>query len=139
MFLYWVEVTTPSFFRFLMPERIWQNVLLIAVKEILHLWQQDVLIHHTEHRKMKGMFKLWRQVVLIQHTEDRSKSLILIIEDRQDILIQHTEDKSKLLILIVEDQQDNYSSRDKGTRKWKECCIYGNNVVINKIHINDDN
>jgi hypothetical protein len=59
------------------------------MKEMLHLWQQDVLIHHTEYRKMKGMLKLWRQVELIQHTEDRSKLLILIVEDQQDKLILH--------------------------------------------------
>jgi hypothetical protein len=42
---------------------------------MLHLWQQDILIHHTECKKIKGMLKLWQQVVLIQHTEDRSKLL----------------------------------------------------------------
>ncbi len=57
------------------------------MKRMLKLWQQDVLIHHTERRKMKGMLKLWQQVVLIQHTEDRSKLLILIVEDGQDKLI----------------------------------------------------
>ena len=62
---------------------------------------------HTEHRKMKRMLKLWQQVVLIQHTEDRSKLLILIIEDQQDKLIQHTEDRSKLLIQIKEDWQES--------------------------------
>jgi hypothetical protein len=35
-------------------------------------------------RKMKEMIKLWQQVVLIQHTEDRSKSLIKIEEDWQE-------------------------------------------------------
>jgi hypothetical protein len=35
------------------------------MKGMLHLWQQDVLIHHTECRKMKGMLKLWQQVILI--------------------------------------------------------------------------
>jgi hypothetical protein len=38
-------------------------------------------LDHTEHRKMKGMIKLWQQVVLIHHTEDRSESLIQIVED----------------------------------------------------------
>jgi hypothetical protein len=57
------------------------------MKGMLHLWQQDVLIYHTERRKMRGMLKLWQQVVLIQHTEDRSKLLILIIEDHEDKLI----------------------------------------------------
>ncbi len=33
---------------------------------------------------MKGMLKLWQQVVLIQHTEDRSKLLIQIKEDWQE-------------------------------------------------------
>ncbi len=54
------------------------------MKGILHLWQQDVLIYHTECRKMKGILKLWQQVVLIQHTEDRSKSLLQIKEDWQE-------------------------------------------------------
>ncbi len=54
------------------------------MKGMLKLWQQDVLIYHSECRKMKGMLKLWQQVVLIQHTEDRSKLLILILEDQQD-------------------------------------------------------
>ncbi len=60
------------------------------MKRMLHLWQQDVLIHHTERRKMKGMLKLWRQVILIQHTEDRRKLLVLIIEDQQDSRIADT-------------------------------------------------
>jgi hypothetical protein len=33
---------------------------------------------------MKGMLKLWQQVVLIQHTEDRSELLIQIKEDWQE-------------------------------------------------------
>jgi hypothetical protein len=33
---------------------------------------------------MTGMLKLWQQVVLIQHTDDRSKSLIQIKEDWQE-------------------------------------------------------
>ncbi len=57
------------------------------MKRMLHLLQQDVQIHHTERRKMKGMLKLWQQAVLSQHKEDRSKLLILIVEDQQDKLI----------------------------------------------------
>ena len=48
---------------------------------------------------MKGMLKLWQQVILIQHTEDRSKLLVLLKEDWQ-VLIQHTGYRSKLLILV---------------------------------------
>jgi hypothetical protein len=48
---------------------------------MLHLWQQEVLIHHTGY---------W------------SKTLILIEED-QDVLIHHTGFWSKTLILIKED------------------------------------
>jgi hypothetical protein len=33
---------------------------------------------------MKGMLHLWQQVILIQHTDDRSKLLILIEEDWQE-------------------------------------------------------
>ncbi len=33
---------------------------------------------------MKGMLHLWQQVVLIQHTDNRSKLLILIEEDWQE-------------------------------------------------------
>jgi hypothetical protein len=44
----------------------------------------STLIHHTECMKMKGMIKLWQQVVLIQHTEDMSKPLIQIKEDWQE-------------------------------------------------------
>jgi hypothetical protein len=56
---------------------------------------------------MKGMLKLWQQVILIQHTEDRSKLLILIVEDQQDKLIQHTDARSKLLIQIEENWQES--------------------------------
>jgi hypothetical protein len=33
---------------------------------------------------MKGMLKLWQQIILIQHTEDRSKLLIQIEKDWQE-------------------------------------------------------
>ena len=73
---------------------------------MLHLWQQDVLIHHTEQRKIKGMLKLWQQDILIQHTECRKMKGMLKLW-RQVVLIQHTEDRSKSMIQIEEDWQES--------------------------------
>ena len=130
----WLKVNTcsimgrsnnTSIFRFLMPERIWQNVLT-AIIGMLHLWWQDILSHHIECRKMKGMLKLWQQVVRIYHTEHRKmkemlklwQQVVLIHHTeyrkmkgmlklwQQVVLIHHTEDRSKLLILIIEGWQD---------------------------------
>ncbi len=92
---------------------------------MLKLWQQVVLIHHTEHRNERNAQAMATSCTdlsyRMQKNERNAQAMATSCTDpsyrtqemkgmlkllQQVILIQHTEDRSKLLILIVEDGQD---------------------------------